>query len=384
MLLQVIDDPSVCNTWDMWGLSCAGGCTLGELDPDSVRSNPPITYKIKLYKTAHVLPRRLLPLQRLPNVKLSHNEKTRICFSEWFGLPSADNPFGTCTEATQWCEANCYGHCKRVSSDVTRPVYEVNAISMRDYATHPRMVNLIADAMVETCMHFKTGENERGEGANLRWHGVGDLNPYSNRVAAAIVTRHPEFTLWGFTRRYRELNALMDMVGGPRANLVFWCSVDRTTDRRKVHEMCEVARRCGTGLAYCTEAGEAHGNRKDVAPRVVAPLIRVQPAKGLIEDDKSKRMEIWKIARQHGTRVHVAFGYHGGGRTTHLGLTEECPSTDPLAGGHFYASCQWCQWCWRKRHGARNLKEHRVLKTYVETEGDEAGQTFNLDQPEPL
>jgi len=356
-LLTVVDDPSICNTWDMWGLSC-DSCELFELE--RYRANPPRPSGPKEYRTAEIF----------QNVKLSHNTKTRICFSEWFGLPSAGNPYGTCGDATEFCEKLCYGLCERISSDVTRPIYELNVLTMRDYYNKPSLVVQLADAMVHTC-HYHGLDN-------LRWHGVGDLNKYSNLVAAAIVTRHPNFVLWGFTRRARELHNLLDMVGGPRHNLVFWCSVDRTTPTQKVYDLCEVAKRCGTGLAYFSNAGRWFRPRANKLPRKIVGVLARQPAQGDLVDDQTFRMWLWKVIQQRGTRMHVAFGYHSKDRTTHLGLPEECPSTDPLAGGHFYASCQFCKWCLMKRAESRTLATHRLATTYVEH-----GRVYNLDQPEP-
>ncbi len=62
-----------------------------------------------------------------------------------------------------------------------------------------------------------------------------------------------------------------------------------------------------------------------------------------------------------GFPISVVFGYHGSGRLTHVGVPDECPGTDPLAGGHFLGTCLKCGWCLQKPHVRKEstLKQSR-------------------------
>jgi hypothetical protein len=334
MLLRVIDDSSICHPEDVWG-NGPDNCPLGELGPEDafVRDNPD-------WVPAFHACRPKYTEQMLLNIALSHNDKTRVCFSEWFG-PSRvrdkdtgrmrANLWGTCAWATELCRMLCYGHSARISSPKPRGVYQINSAQMRELPDEA--VPALGDAMVHTCQIYGL--------ENLRWHGVGDLNPFSDRVAVYIATRYPKFTIWGFTRSAPRLLGLLEATGGVRKNMLFWCSVDVSTTVSQLERLCEVARECGTGLAFFSTCGERFttGGKR----------LKTQPIGVEWADDEGNRSWIWEAAADYGVQVHVCFGYHGASKRTFLDIDRECPATNPHGDGHEYEACQKCGHCSSRR-----------------------------------
>jgi hypothetical protein len=357
-LLRVVDDSSICHRYDLWGNS-PETCPPGELDPVADRgwpeqrlaANPPRVWTPKEFHQG----RPTYTLDMLLGIALSHNEKTRVCFSEWFGPPVVrhpkthrlrENPFGTCAWATELCREMCYGHSTRISSEKPRGVYETNVAELRvmpDEAIAP-----LGDAMVYTTRYYGLD--------NLRWHGVGDLNPWSDRIVEYIVNTYDDFMLWGFTRTADRLLKLLDATGGVRPNMLFWCSVDITTVQTpgRLERLCEVARECESGLAFMSTCGTRFSSE---GQRLVASH---QPTRDEIEIEEQQRQLIFEAAADYGVPVHVCFGYHGKNKRTQLDIDRECPATNPRGNGHRYAACQYCGHCWSRRDLGSRKREIRL------------------------
>lgn len=342
-LLQIYDTP-LCND-DMWGLEFP--CGLGP------RENPPY-YMHPAFRKKHA--------HAMFGVQLSTNPKTVICLSEWFN---------TCHK-TPFCREFCYGLGVNFQSDHTRRVLEANVEAFKHISHDAGHVDALADLIVDTCRHYHLD--------NLRWHGVGDLNPWSDPVLVAIAERRPDFIVWGFSRREERMNVLPVL-----DNLIIWASVDPTMTNDRIHRLAQAADRHGTGLALTTEIGIRHPPRVRNRPREI--MRALTSAQQPTEDELAER-DYGFLERTYDALLstslrafpagEVSFGYHGPGITTHLGWTSECPATDPLGGGHFHGACQECRWCMRRHLGTgETLAQHRMMTQYKE-----GGKTYSMDRPE--
>jgi len=352
----VLPDASACDADDMWGNT--GPCEVARPNP---RFAGPKEFEANLHALGFALE---------CGFRLSHNEKTRVCFSEEIERSCRRSP---------WCEEFCYGNGVRFMQESTQTLLTQNfELSRRNTTctTWPwppgqeatqEQIDAIADAFVTACYYYDIN--------NLRWHGVGDLQRGTNRILVSIAERYSDFTVWGFTRKGRAgRDGLIQLPVLP--NLVFWLSVDRTMDDDWLLQQAEAAALHSTGLAISSEGGQCYGQRPGkMKPYEHAPRLTVQydPESLAAEQDWFDRMR--ELAADFGVSLHAAFGYHGKGVNTHLGIAEECPATDPRGGGHLYGVCQECRWCMSKTNEHHDLKTHRRYTIVT----DEKGKRYRLD-----
>lgn len=256
------------------------------------------------------------------HIYISHNRKTGVSVnSRIMGAKVKHSGLlwdleGSC-HPTQWCEKHCYarhGHFATWDRDEVGSLsrqqrkYLINSVLFNHYANAPQAaVDAEADHLVGTAMGM--GYN------NVRWNGGGDLSPGAVRIINSIVSRYPNFRVWGFTRRADLLCQLVT-----RPNLLFTVSLDPTTPPLGgfkgdiLVELVNAASRHWGWMAYATEVPDD-------------PLI---PHLNTYIQDLSMGV----------AKLHTIFGEHMGPRHTVVGHALECPATQGINVG-----CQTCQWC---------------------------------------
>lgn len=248
------------------------------------------------------------------HIYLSNNAKTGVSVNSriggftrlWGGKKISFE--GSCAP-TEWCRVKCYARGGHFSYTPQQTRYLLNSVLFDHYASCPYSdLEHEADSLVGRVM-------ESGL-ANIRWNGGGDLSPGAVRLINAITDRHPDFIVWGFSRRADMLGRLH-----ARPNLRFTVSTDPTTPPwgRKGHDrvsLMHCAKRLGGRVAYAT---------------------------GTPQDPKIK--ELRAVLKSEGLDLGVVFGEHRGPRHTIVGDPYECPSTKSSNG----KGCQECRWCFMSK-----------------------------------
>lgn len=342
----VLPDSGWCDPDDLWGIGIDGlSCPLGQ--EQLVKENP--SYSAPAW--AH---------QALLNygLKLSANPKTILCFStiQWLSCaPSA------------LCRQMCYGksgHYEDHSRDEAGELIsqQVRVLEDNSYGImqdwDDQQIRDIAAAIRAVCNHYGID--------NIRWHGVGDLVLGAELALLDELTADGTFVVWGFTRKGNVLERLP-----VRDNLCFWPSLDKTMRGRMFDKQVRAMEKHGTGFSYMTYHGVPYLPRvsksKPWEPPRKKGSLTTDEKRGLYDPNPDPMLE---SLLAEGYPVSVVFGYHGAGRTTHVGVANECPATDPHGGGHFVGACQQCGWCIRKPgqklSGADSLKANR--QRYVDAD----------------
>jgi hypothetical protein len=315
----IVPDAGWCNPDDLWGIGIDGfSCPL---------PNPSI--KSPSWAAA-VLDNH--------GIKLSTNPKTILCFN-------------TLQEFTCWpselCEEMCYG-------------WSINFRNTRGYDIFSRNVDAMfkhwSDQDIRDIAHAIKAICFANDLDNIRWHGIGDLVGRGIEIdLLTALTDDEDFLVYGFTRKG---NVLMKLP--VRDNLVFWCSMDETMDVDRLEIQAEAAVHHKTMLAYATYHGTAYGSRtRDGKP--TPPWFKPTKLKKPTVFYSPEPDPLLERLVDGGFPISVVFGYHGSGRLTHVGVPDECPGTDPLAGGHFLGTCLVCGWCLQKPHNRElpSLKKNR-------------------------
>lgn len=256
------------------------------------------------------------------HIYLSKNKKTGIsinsriepCTVELGGLLFRLE--GTC-QPTEWCRKKCYarqGHFATWNKSsmgklsVQQRRYLMNTLIFNHYD------NASAEAVAREADHI-VGQAVAEGYNNVRWNGGGDLSPGAVKIINAITARHPNFIVWGFTRRPE-----MALQLAPRPNLVFTVSLDPQTppwgsEGAERGELLMAAYHLGGRMAYATETpGD---------PKIVA-----------------LEMWLWENAGDS-VRLHTVFGHHVSAKHTVVGHRRECPATSKVLD----TGCQECRWC---------------------------------------
>lgn len=256
------------------------------------------------------------------HIYLSHNSKTGVSINSRI-QPARVSYAGLCRtipgscRPTKWCQTGCYarkGHFATWNRDkikdlsVQQRKYLVNSVLFSHYASAPQeQVDQEADSLVGEAL-------QRGYN-NIRWNGGGDFSIGAVRLVNSITQRHPNFVIWGFSKRADMLQKLE-----PRPNLILTVSLDPTTPLQTGQ---------GDSLSSLVSAAVRHGGRMALATDIPSdPYLPV-----LTE----------MISQISGglARLNVVFGYHSGAMHTKIGSRVECPSTS----GDSDAGCQKCRWC---------------------------------------
>jgi hypothetical protein len=234
---------------------------------------------------------------------------------------------GTC-RPTQWCTGHCYaklGHFVTWQEQDWRTLsrqqrrYLQNLIVSQLYTTAPQKeVDAQADAIVDY-IRSKMHQFPAGAPPNIRWNGSGDFNPGTSRIINAITKRHPDFILWGFSRKGTTGERLVR-----RPNLRILFSTDETTPPfgragDNLDTLAEASMKLWGGFSYATAV--PYDSRLFVLERALQKQY------------------------QGRVRVETVFGYHCGVKHTEIGSAQECAATNP----RIFASCQKCRWCMMSR-----------------------------------
>jgi len=338
-----LEDSSFCDPDDMWGLN------VGVEECQYTLPNPAPAYvKIKKVTSSRATPKNYVMCGLWAyGVTMSFNSKTAMSISTWLR--------STCAP-TKWCKKHCYGLGTRMTGKPQIAAYKGNTEAFNYMETADEFeVNQLADSMVRFCMFYNV--------PNIRWSGVGDLTPGQVRVIVAICNRHPDFTVWGFTKKGWLL-----MDSPVRDNMVFWASIDYTTPEELLQQQIKYAKKHKTGLAYATDYGIPHR----IGKARKTPLTK--RAQSYIEELLEPDPYLIDLTnRKIPVPISVIFGLHSSRQNTRVGITyndkteenelydlNECPATDPYGGGHFYAACQQCYWCVEKPHN----REYYDLLSY--------------------
>lgn len=321
----------------------------------------------------------------LQGIHLSSNMKTQICINNLIEA--------TCSGRSALCEAYCYGHGIRLTAN--NAMYAQNTRAFARFGEK----DVDATAMMERgefALGYKVAEKAIEQVAddivfivnsygsdNMRWNGIGDLTDGQVRVINAIGRRHPEFAVWGFSRKPEQMEKL-DVLD----NIVFNGSVDESTKPKALKRIIKATKRLGTGLAVVSDKGLTY--KKSINSWGPEGITRT------LVKQKTANIDEWLMDKIETEDVHVCFGEHGNKGVTRLGvmptppsnlgpssalgvapvngIVPECPATDPLGGGHSINACQQCRWCMvkhsqaKKKLGSDTLMEHRA-KTSVYTYG---------------
>jgi hypothetical protein len=233
---------------------------------------------------------------------------------------------GTC-QPTEWCKKKCYarhGHFvtwNRENHDdlsVQQRRFLLNSLVFNHYD------NSSQEAVDQEADHIVGGAVSEGYD-NVRWNGGGDLSPGAVKIINAITRRHPNFRVWGFTRRPEMALRL-----SPRPNLVFTVSLDPTTppwgpEGAHRDELLMAAYHLGGRMAYATEQAG---------------------------DPKIQEIRDWlQQEAKDSVRLDTVFGYHASQKHTLVGDRQECPSTSKVD----TRGCQQCQWCFMPHSQRRSL-----------------------------
>ena len=218
-----------------------------------------------------------------------------------------------------------------------------NLAAIRRLAGDKKERESVADAIVDVVRAM--GQD------NIRWHGVGDLVPETVTFLDTLTARHPNFRVWGFTRRPAEAQKLP-----VRDNLVFWLSCDETSAPR-LAQLRKAADRLGTGLAYTSLYGTKTTTFSPKKPRKNLKGVKGRPLTPLV---KKRRWQDDALLPRVIDDCATIFGFHSQNMLTHVGVPNECPGTDPEAGGHYQGACQDCAWCQTRHDPGETLKRHRL------------------------
>jgi hypothetical protein len=250
------------------------------------------------------------------NVKtgISINSRIEPCTVELDGILFGLE--GTC-QPTEWCRKKCYarqGHFATWNKktmeglSVQQRRYLMNSLIFNHYDyDSPDAVDREADHIVGQAV--AEGFN------NVRWNGGGDLSPGAVKIINAITARHPNFLVWGFTRRPD-----MALQLAPRPNLVFTVSLDPLTppwgaEGAERDALLVAAYHLGGRMAYATE---------------------------IPGDPKIRELEAWlEVMASDSVRLHTVFGHHVSVKHTVVGHRRECPATSKKDD----VGCQKCRWC---------------------------------------
>lgn len=315
----IIPDAGWCNPDDLWGIGIDGmSCPI----PNPSIKGPSWAADVLL---SH-------------GIRLSTNPKTVLCFN-------------TIQEYTCWpselCEEMCYGWSINFRNTSSYAIFSGNVDAMFKQRSDQEIED-IAHAIKEICFANKLDA--------FRWHGIGDLVGRGCEIDLLdALTADGSLVVYGFTRKG---NVLMKLP--VRDNLVIWCSMDRTMDVDRLEIQAEAAKHHKTMLAYATYHGTPYGSRtRDGKP--MPPWEKPKPIKKATRFFDLEPDPLLERLVDGGFPISVVFGYHGSGRLTHVGVPDECPGTDPLAGGHFLGTCLKCGWCIQKPHNRKHktLGEHR-------------------------
>jgi len=283
------------------------------------------------------------------NLRLSHNEKTVMAVSQ--------HQEGTC-RPTADCRKYCYGYGARYISKNMYPIMIQNRDAFRALEkVTDNILSDVAEAIIVLCRQFGCDY--------IRWNSIGDLTYGQQLIIEKLIQDH-NFTVWGYTKKPEKLLELP-----VQDNLVFHLSIDSSTTEQAIEDSIVAADIHETSLAYASKEGLRYSNQ---SKKKGIPLKR-QP---YLEGDAFLRYLL-----DNNYPIDVAFGFHGPGVVTHLGIDAECPAADPLGGGHFFGACYQCNWCQRKpaNREHRTLKEHRV-NTIVARYPD--GVLISLDTGEEI
>jgi hypothetical protein len=284
------------------------------------------------------------------NLRINGTEPLRSEFKRRFSKKTAETllkripKVGASCRPTEWCTVSCYAKAGRMVGDAMQRQYLANLLHF-DHMKRASVkdLNQSIDAVYKTMMLNWTGMPVAFR-PNLRLMGSGDLVPGLIRWINAFAKRHPDFLLWGMSRRPDLVSKL-----NRRENIVFQPSVDYTTPISKrakgawpVSRLWKITKARGWNLCYATE---------------------------------KSAQDILQLMRSKGMEVKTVFGYHGKNRMTEVGDPYECPATS-AALKKTLASLS--QGVWHRRRISQTIQ--RAPRLFPYAPGYEGGKDFNICQ----
>jgi len=284
------------------------------------------------------------------NVRINGTQPLRAEFKRRFSKKTANvllkriPSIGASCRPTEWCTVSCYAKAGRMVGDAMQRQYLANLIHFHHMKTAAQKeLHQSVDQVYKMMMLNWTGMPVAFR-PNLRLMGSGDLTPGLVRWINAFAKRHPDFLLWGMSRKPDMVVKL-----ARRENIVFQPSVDYTTplSKRKqgawpVSRLWKIAKARGWNLCYATE---------------------------------KSAQDILGTLRSRGMQVKTVFGYHGKNRMTEVGDSYECPATSKALKGTLASLTQGP---WHRRRISQTIQ--RAPKLFPYAPGYESGKDFNICQ----